>query len=230
MKKIQVLGLFLMMSAPVVSIAQDCKSALPFTTGAQFEMKTFNEKDKLQSVNKSKVTDRKENGAAVEATISAESFDEKGKAQGSSTYTIKCENGMFMIDMKSMIDQKVMASYKDAEITIQADHLEMPFSPTVGQSLKDGSLTMTINPSSPMPMKNTISITNRKVEAMETITTPAGTFQCVKISYDVETKIMVKIRSRVEEWYAKEVGTVQSKSYDSRGKMQGYTQLTSMQK
>jgi len=221
-------GLILLLNASTVA-AQDCSKALPFTKGAEFEMKTFNEKDKLQSITKSKVTDVTP-GATPQATISAESTDEKGKAQGGSTYTIKCENGSFMIDMKTMIDQKVMASYKDAEITIQADHLEIPYNPTVGQTLKDGTLTMTINPNTPMPMKNTINITNRKVEAVETITTPAGTYECIKISYDVETKIMVKIRSRVEEWYSKEVGTVQSKNYDSKGRMQGYTQLTSVKK
>lgn len=225
----KIAGLCLLLNAPA-AIAQDCSKALPFTTGAEFEMKSFNEKDKLQSSTKSKVTDKKESGNTVEATISAEAFDEKGKSQGASTYTIKCEGGIFMIDMKTMIDPKVMGSYKDAEVTIQSDHLEMPYNPSVGQTLKDGSLTMTINPNSPMPMKNIINITNRKVEAVETITTPAGTFECVKISYDVETKMMVKIRSRVEEWYSKDVGTVMSKTYDSRGKLQGYSQLTSMKK
>jgi len=69
-------------------------------------------------------------------------------------------------------------------------------------------------------------ITNRKVEAIEDITTPAGTFTCYKISSDVETKMMMKISIKSVEWYAKNVGTVRTESYNNNGKLTGYTLLT----
>jgi hypothetical protein len=225
MKKIYTLaGSFLLLVTGTAALAQDCKSMLPFTQGAEFETKTFNEKDKVQSSSKQKVTQ----SSGTEATINAESFDDKGKSLGASSYTITCSNGSIRVDMKSMLDPKVMSGYKDMDVKIEADHLDYPADAAVGKQLEDGMLSMTVN--GPFPMNNTIKITNRKVEGKETITTPAGTFECIKITYDEEIKFLIKVTARVEEWYSKDVGSVQSKVYNSKGKLQTYTQLTSMKK
>lgn len=52
-----------------------------------------------------------------------------------------------------------------------------------GQQLKDASFTMEMT--GPLPVTISSNITNRKVEALEKVTTPAGTFDCVKVSYDL---------------------------------------------
>ena len=72
-----------------------------------------------------------------------------------------------------------------------------------------------------------VNITNRKVEGKESVTTPAGTFDCFKITYDIETKFGVKIERNAIEWIAKNVGTVRSESYKG-DKLEGYTELTKL--
>ena len=79
-------------------------------------------------------------------------------------------------------------------------------------------------------MNMSVSITNRKVEAVENITTPAGTFECYKITYDVATKMMINVKMKATEWYAKNVGMVKSESYTSDGKLAGSTLLTGLKK
>lgn len=77
-------------------------------------------------------------------------------------------------------------------------------------------------------MTITVNIINRKVEGTEEITTPAGTFSCVKISYDVVVKSIMKISSKVIDWYAKDVGVVRSENYRSNGKLTGYSIMTDL--
>jgi hypothetical protein len=70
-------------------------------------------------------------------------------------------------------------------------------------------------------------ITNRKVEAKESVTVPAGTFDCFKISYNSEIKIgFVKKNYRYITWYAPEVGAVKSEFYSAKGKLEGYSEMT----
>jgi hypothetical protein len=80
------------------------------------------------------------------------------------------------------------------------------------------------------PMLNqTITVSNRKVEGMEKVTTAAGTFDCVKISEDVEFKTIIKFQVNTVSWYSKEVGLVKSESY-RKGKLMGSTELSSIKK
>ena len=92
------------------------------------------------------------------------------------------------------------------------------------------------NPAMAKLMKpTTTTISNRKVEAKESITTAAGTFEAFKISYNtkVESTIMGMTRSfesSSNEWIAEGVGMVKVQSFDKKGKKQGTTELTSFKK
>jgi hypothetical protein len=86
----------------------------------------------------------------------------------------------------------------------------------VGDDLKDATLDMTIDNSG---MKQTVNMvtSNRKVEAKESITTTAGTWDCFKISY--KSKITIKtmgmgIPFNIEgfEWFAPGFGIVKTES------------------
>ena len=62
-------------------------------------------------------------------------------------------------------------------------------------------------------------LTNRKVVAQESVTVPAGTFDCLKITYDLESKAMIKITGSATQWMAVGPGLVKSESYDKKGNL-----------
>jgi hypothetical protein len=70
-------------------------------------------------------------------------------------------------------------------------------------------------------------ITNRKVEILEEITTPAGKYKCAKITYDMEMKMGMVIKLKGVEWISQKVGIVRSESYDQKGKLMSYSVLSS---
>lgn len=212
----------------LVSKAQECVYYCPVKEGTVTETKRYDAKDKLQSTDKQTILSKQTSGSDVSFTIKSESYDNKNVLQSNKNLTFQCKNGVFSFDMQNFLDPATMSAYKDMQCDITAKNLDMPSVLTAGLALPEGNVQMKVSSQGMTLMNMTINITNRKVEAIEKITTPAGTFDCFKISYDIETKMMMKIQSKGIDWIAKEVGVVRSETYDGKGKLQGYSVLSSL--
>lgn len=200
----------------------------PSKEGTQIELTSYDAKNKITGTTQQKIIGKETIANGFKIKFESESFDKKGKSQFKGQYTVKCENGTFYFDMNSMMSGESMKNYKEGDVEIKGDDLDMPSTLTVGQTLKDGTLTIAMKNQAMQMMNMTMSIKNRKVEAIETITTPAGTFECYKITFDVETKMMFNMKSKGTQWIAKDVGMVKSESYDKNGKLAGVTLLTAI--
>lgn len=75
-------------------------------------------------------------------------------------------------------------------------------------------------------MNMSVRMYNRKVEAFESVTTPTGTFDCYKLTYDMDVKSIMKMTVKATQWVAKNVGAVKTESLDKNGKLVGYSLLT----
>lgn len=210
--------------------AQDCEMYFPQKEGTIATRKNFDKKDKLTQTQKQKIVSKTTTGSVTTIAYETQTFDNKNKLEFTVQSEVRCENGVFYFDMKGMMDPKSMQNYKESEVKITASDLEMPSNPQVGQTLKDGNFTVTMaNPNPMFNMDMIVKVYNRKVEAIEDITTEAGTFSCVKITYDVEIKSIFTMKTKATEWISKNVGSVKQESYDSNGKLLGYSVLSSIQ-
>lgn len=216
--------IILLVTSAKISRAQDCTFYFPHKPGAEIIMKSFNEKDKITSMNKSKVLEVDGNTIKIES----EMFDEKEKPVMKSNYTVSCKNGEFVMDMSNYLKGVNMDAYKDMEVKVETEDMHMPASLKAGDVLDDGEMTMKIGNQGITIMTIKVKVYNRKVEALENITTPAGTFECAKITYNVDSKVGFSVSLKGVEWISKNVGVVRSESYNSKGKSQGYTLLTSL--
>ena len=208
--------------------SQECVPYYIVEKGSVREMASYDKKDKLTGSTVSTVKDAAVTGNTSTWTISTLSKDEKGKEISSGELKMSCENGVFKMDMRNLIDQETMEGFEDMEVTVDATDLAYPGELSVGQSLPDGSLTMKVSSSGMTVMNMVVKVYDRKIEAKEDITTPAGTFSCYKMTSTVETKNMFTIVAKSSDWFAKNVGTVRSESYDKDGKLMGYSVLTSL--
>lgn len=208
------------------SVSQSaCKAYYPFEKGVTFEITNYNKKGKKEGVVNYKVTNIDNNVATIKTTI----FDAKGKEITTSDYKITCEGNTISIDFKSLINPDMFQQYKDMDMDITGTNVELPNDLQVGQSLKDAYMNMAINMGG-MTMNMSIDMLNRKVDKKESITTPAGTFDCFALSYDSEMKVGMKISFKIKEWLSEGVGVVKSESYNKNGKLMGYSELTSFKK
>jgi len=115
--------------------------------------------------------------------------------------------------------------YKSFETKVETENVTIPTNAKPGDVLPDGKVVATIITPG-MPITITVNLTNRKVEANETITTPAGTFNCLKITYDFSLKMLLTLRGKAAQWYADGVGLVKTENYNKKGKLTGFSQVT----
>lgn len=208
------------------SLSQNvCKAYYPFEEGVSFEMTNYDRKGKKESVINYEVTSIEDHVANIKTVI----YDGKGKEITTSSYQITCEGNNISIDFKSLMNPEMFKQYKDMEMDITGTNIELPNDLQVGQSLKDANMNMAINMGG-MKMNMSVNMINRTVDKKESITTPAGTFDCFALSYDSETKMGIKMTFKLKEWIAEGVGVVKSESYNKKGKLMSYSELTSFSK
>jgi hypothetical protein len=223
MKKISLVVAFI--AAYGLSIAQDCGVYHPTSVGKTLTYTYYKKEGKPESTSTMTITAVDKTAGGIKIGVAGTVKEAKGKEVMSYAYDAWCDGDNFFIDMKSMIGSlaiKDMSNYK-----VESKHLKFPKILVAGQKLEDASISLTIE--GPVSTGVTSNITNRTVVAFEKRTTSAGTFDCVKISADIDSKVMfIKTSGKSVEWYAEGVGMVRSESYDKNGKLIGFNELTAL--
>jgi hypothetical protein len=206
-------------------VAQDCTLYFPSDEGSELTYTWYSKPGKAESSTKMTVIKKDESGGKLKMDISAESFDAKDKSQLKFNYAVWCDGESFYIDMRNALGSMNLTELEGFKI--ETTDMQFPAKMSPGQQLNDASIQLSLE--GPIPMNMVTNITNRKVESQEPVTTPAGTFDCFKISYNMFSKVsIVKTEGRVVEWYAPNVGLVRSESYNKKDKLMGFNELTKM--
>ncbi|MFH0892981.1 MAG: hypothetical protein V2A54_00980 [Bacteroidota bacterium] len=219
MKKIMI-AVFMIATA-VVANAQNCSTYFPFTKGTVLTYTDYDGKDKETGNHSMTVNDVLENAGFTEAKVTSSSYDAKSKETAKADLVMRCKAGEFYMDMKNMASG--MQNMKDMTMECTSQYMSYPANLTTSSTLPDGAMQMRLLQNGTLFSTIDMKIFNRKVVAVESITTPAGTFNCIKITYDCEMKMetmgfpMTTTTSGIE-WLAPGVGSVKSESYSKNGK------------
>ena len=209
----------------------DCNPYVPALKGAKWEITNYSAKGKETGKVANELVDIVKSGSEIKFTIKTTSYDKKGEETFSNTFDAYCKNGKFEFDMAFKMNGEALQAYEDMDIEVDASEFQIPsMDAAPGTLLKDGSLVVDVASNSVHMFKMTVLITDRKVEAREEIKTPAGSFDCLKLSQKISTKMIIGIEASSIEWYSKEVGMVRSESYNKKGKLNGYSELTKFDK
>ncbi len=163
-------------------------------------------------------------GDNMEAVLAQEIYDpKKGDKISSSELNWKCENGTLHFDMKSMslaMDNGQQMNMGDAgmSVDVTGDRLDLPSDLSVGQTLKDVTYNIKMAMGSVTLMNRTFYVKDRRVESQESVTTPAGTFECYKTMFTT-TDEKGRNATKSAIWYAKEAGVVKTENYNDDGKL-----------
>ena len=221
MKKISFLFSFLI--AGVTLHAQEvCSDWYPLQKDTKFQITSYDKGgDKKSAVIDYLVKDSNSDRALLSYSVS----DKKGEVVAESEYEIFCENDGISIAFESLGAPGIMEQYEDMEVEVSGTNLFLPNSLLDGQQLPDSNMKMTVN-MSPIKLNMTVDITNRRVEGSETVTTPAGTFDCIILAYDFVTKMGIKVSGSAKQWIAKGVGMVKQEDRNKKGKIISRSELT----
>lgn len=211
--------------------AQSCEPYYPLREGAKFEMTSYDDKDKVQGYQRHEVLSVESSGDHLEAQLRVTYFDKKEKEGFTMDYNMVCEDNVFQIDMRSMMPASSGGSM-EMDMTVEADNLEFPSSLETGMELKDAHLKVSMAATMGISVGGiSVDITDRKVTARESVTTPAGTFDCHVLSQHEESRVMgIKVTGDSKAWYSKGVGLVRSESYNKKGALTGYMLLTQLER
>lgn len=204
----------------------------PSKVGTVLVYKTFDKKDKETSTVKYTVTDLKVSGKNMDITYEFESLDNKDKLVFKDEITIHKKGDILYLDMSNFINKAMFQQNGEIspEIKISGNNIQIPSSLKPGDVLPDANVDISMSMGF-MNMKASANVTNRKVEAKESITVKAGTFTAYKFTSDVSSSAMgIKMTSKSIEWFAKGIGVVKSESYNKKDKLQSYTELIEYKK
>jgi hypothetical protein len=187
--------------------------------GKTAEITVYNKKNAETGKNVYKISSVNKSGTTTTAVVNTELFDKKGKSFAKATNNMKCEGGALMVDLKVFMSPEQAGQLK-AQAKAADVYLSYPTSMKPGDALEDGRFTMDIKQDNGIESTVTINITDRKVEGQESVTTPAGTWNCFKITYKSNIKITmmgigIPVKADVTEWFAPNFGVVKTESKGS---------------
>ncbi|MFZ4547258.1 MAG: hypothetical protein ACOYN4_07480 [Bacteroidales bacterium] len=227
-RKILISLMFVAMFTGIVK-AQDC-GYFTMSKGNVFGYQNLDAKGKVSGTTKTTCIDVVKVGASTNFKVKSEYTDPKNSTPSSHEYTMRCEDGRFYMDMQSFMDPKSMESFKGMEVSVDSKDMMYPSVLSAGQSLPEASITISAGSGGMSIMNMVVNVTNRKVVGNELVTVPAGTFECYKLTYDVETKVMFKINTAVVEYINMGVGTVKTETFDKKGKLAATTVLSELKR
>ncbi len=217
-----------------VSYAQEC-NAVPFMKkGATLTYTQYTKKGKKESTTTHETMSVSGTSNILSAIIKATVTDQKNKETFSTEYKANCQDGLFSMDMLRFFNFDKLSEHNknNLSLKIDGDVLEFPVGMKPGDNLGDGTISIKVNNENDTftLVTLTFDIFNRKIIGEEQITTPAGTYMCQKVTFDFKSKFgIINITGTGKEWYYKDVMVVKSESYNKKGKLIGYHELTGIQ-
>jgi hypothetical protein len=206
-------------------IAQE--TFFPTTEGTVLVYKSFDKKGKESSGTKYTIKNVKKDGDNVDITYLVESLDQKDELVYKDEITIQLRGDVLYVDMSNFVNKAAFQQDGQipADIKVTGNNMELPTNISPGETLPDANIEMTMKMGF-MNMKMGAQVTDRKLEAIEEITVPAGTFKAYKFSSNVTaTAIGINLKTQNIEWYTKGIGMVKSEAYDKKGKLASSTEL-----
>ncbi|PRX56019.1 hypothetical protein [Flagellimonas meridianipacifica] len=225
-------GLILCLFIFSAKAQENCSSYYPMVQGASYSYNLYSKKNKLEGTTSYIVSDVKNDRGNTYASMKMKYEDAKGKNTFESDYNITCTGDGIKIDYKSLFPSQMQKQYEEMglEMEITGTDLEIPNNLSVGKELSDANVDVSMDMSG-MSMKIEVNTTDRKVVGKESVTTPAGTFDCYIISANTSSKVMMtKQQIKDKLWLSEGVGMVKQETYNNNGKLMSSMVLTSHSK
>ena len=203
--------------ASLVGYSQDCLGYYFLQNNKTIEMAILNKKGAQTAKQVYTVTNVENSGNSTTADLAQEMFDKKGKTIVKSTAKIKCTGGVMMMDMKMSMPSQPGGPSAVSDVKADEIFIEYPASMDIGDALKDAKMHMDMENASGMKQSVDMEVFDRKVVAKEKVTTPAGSWDCFKITYKSKMRIKtmgIGMPMNIEgtEWFAPGFGVVKTES------------------
>lgn len=130
------------------------------------------------------------------------------------------------ISLKELLASSMGQSGAQLEVVESSGDIMYPFDFVVGKEY-EGATAKIKGKIQGMDLTIDMSMENRKAEAKESVTVPAGTFECIKVVEELVMKFMGQEQiTETATWYAPGVGMIKQTTSAMNGMMNSVTELT----
>ena len=165
------------------------------------------------------IKDIKGSGKNMTITYGAVTLDKNRKppkdSPGEQIYQVTIKDNVVIMDMRQLFP----VQGQNVKVEVKGTPMELPSSMQPGQALKNSEVTGTMDLGI-MKTSTVIKITEGKCLAIEDVRVPAGTFKSHKITQKFTAAAMgTTTVTTVISWYAPNIGTVKTETYDDKNKL-----------
>lgn len=221
-----------------VQASGPCNSLVFFKKGAVIEAKSYDGAGNETASQETKILDVKEEGSMTVAYMEGKDTDKSDGKTTAVNYSYKCDGEKIYFDVASLF----RTAAKNGDASFESSLIEYPLHFEEGQVLPDATGTMS---SEKNGRKSTIRYyyKDRKVEGKEKVTTPAGSWDCFKVTNTVEAEMDIagmseRARKMMEAmkgqakmstatWFAPGFGIVKMEAYRN-GKLESKNVVTAV--
>lgn len=199
--------------APIAA-QNNCSQFYPREVGKTHIIHQLDKRERLDNIIEYTVT----SANSSELTMLASIKDKRGRDIVENSFKAICSGGVTRLDPASIMSAQLQ-QYEGMEYSITGDDIFFPNTLSVGQTLPNATVTMKVD-AGMMNITTTVTMTNRKVLRQESITTPAGTFECYLITYENNLRMGALNKTySCKQWIARGVGMVQEETRKPNGNL-----------
>jgi hypothetical protein len=187
--------------------AQTCEQFVSRGNGKKFIYANFDSKGNRQG----RLSYSASKKDASTLSYHGEVTGKDGKPAGTADFDVRCNGTVLKMDMKSFIPATATKQFENMQVQGDGKYLTYPLKLKAGDKLEDGNATLTVMNKGSKFADIQIALTNRVVEIAEKVQTPAGKFDCFKITYQslFKAKVMgleIPVNLKVIEWFSPKIG------------------------
>ena len=232
-------ALALLLAVPV------CIAGNPFVPSEEGTALMYVNRDKkgnIVSRSVQTVTGVAETAEGTVITINDKTLDADGKplisdtsAMSDITVRIRISGDKVIFPMQNLdqliaeIKESILGN-DDIDFTVAMDEICYPLHPQAGQQLETVHISISLTAYDQQFDIIKITIKDRSITGRETVTVPAGTFDCWTVSETEVTKTPIGMGTTTQSvtWYAEGIGEVKSQTLNKRGKLEESSELVSI--
>lgn len=213
--------------------AQGCNPGLELRPRHELEYHTFeNKKKKPAYIARHRVLSLEQLEDRTLAHLKCVFYEADLDLIRSFDYFIGCKDNLLILDKEVLSDPENLVLFEDKTFTFDGKNLHYPAHVQPGDTLRRAVHTVQVSTGAVKMANVETALVNRRVEGIQELSTPAGTFRCYKISYQHELRrgneeMRFTRRKCMVEYVVPGLGPIRSEEYSKRGKLIRYTELVS---
>ncbi|HRO45149.1 hypothetical protein [Agriterribacter sp.] len=196
--------------------AQACASFYLLQDNKTIELAVYNNKGNPNGTILYNTSGQSVKGSTTTATLHTTLLNKAGKPVNKGVSNVKCSSGTLMMDMNLFLPQQQTEQFNTAQAKVKNAFIEYPAAMQTGDKLRDGTFDMEIDNNGVKQVLK-MQILDRTVTGAEKISTKAGAWDCVTITYRVKLNIQtgpisIPLNFEATEWFAPGFGIVKTGS------------------